>query len=128
MQRLLVKYKRFIEIIATFPLHTAVPTLDVDLGWHTHQLSTKAYFDYTFVHCKKFIDHDDKLDEDALSTGFEWTSKTYEKLFQEVYSECTCWYCEGMVLRPNPYLNTSDYHFSNPSSPCIHGRQDIWYV
>lgn len=95
MNRLLLKYSRFIHIIAANPLHTAVPTLDVDLGWHTHQLSPKQYSDYTLKKCAKFIDHDDKMDEDALSTGFEWTSKTYEKLFQEVYSECTCWYCEG---------------------------------
>ena len=96
MNRLLLKYSRFIHIIATYPLHTAVPTLDVDLGWHTHQLSPKQYLDYTVKKCKKFIDHDDKMEEDVLSTAFEWTSKTYEKVFQEVYSECTCWYCEGM--------------------------------
>jgi hypothetical protein len=95
MNRLLQKYSRFIRIMADNPTNTAVPTLDVDLGWHTHQLSPKQYFDYTNQHCKKFIDHDDKIDEDKLSTAFEWTSKTYEKLYQEVYSECTCWYCEG---------------------------------
>jgi Glycine-rich domain-containing protein-like len=95
MKRLLVKYQRFVQIMATYPLHVAVPTLDVDLGWHTHQLSPKSYYDYTFDKCKKFIDHDDKMDEDQLNTGFEWTSKTYQKLFQGVYSECTCWYCEG---------------------------------
>jgi hypothetical protein len=74
----------------------------VDLGWHTHQLSPKPYYDYTVLKCKKFIDHDDKMDEDALNTGFEWTSKTYQKLFQGVYSECTCWYCEG---KKNPIPN-----------------------
>jgi hypothetical protein len=95
MNRLLTKYARFMVIIQTYPLHTAVPTLDVDLGWHTHQLSPRQYFDYSVHKCKKFIDHDDKMEEDALSSGFEWTSKTYEKHFQEVYSECTCWYCEG---------------------------------
>lgn len=95
MSRLLVKYERFVQIMAAYPLHVAVPTLDVDLGWHTHQLSPKSYYDYTNLKCKKFIDHDDKMDEDALNTGFEWTSKTYQKLFQGVYSECTCWYCEG---------------------------------
>lgn len=102
MNRLLLKYSRFIYIIASYPLHTAVPTLDVDLGWHTHQLSPKQYFYYTVKKCKKFIDHDDKMEEDVLSTAFEWTSKTYEKLFQEVYSECTCWYCEGLSRLPFP--------------------------
>ena len=99
MNRLLQKYARFITIIAQNPLHTAVPTLDVDLAWHTHQLFPKQYYTYTITTCKKFIDHDDKIDEDRLSTGFEWTSKTYEKLFGEVYSECTCWYCEAIRIR-----------------------------
>ena len=98
MNRLLNKYTRFIEIIATFPLESAVPTLDVDLGWHTHQLSPKPYFDFTLSKCRKLIGHDDKMDEDDLSKGFEWTCKTYETLYQEVYSECTCWYCEGKTL------------------------------
>ncbi|KUJ24676.1 uncharacterized protein LY89DRAFT_605468 [Mollisia scopiformis] len=113
MDRLLQKYSRFIHIIATYPSNTAVPTLDVDLGWHTHQLSTKSYFDYTMVKCKKYIDHDDKMDEDALSSGFEWTSKTYEKLFNEVYSECTCWYCEAIrskhISRSNKIFGTSKH-------------------
>ena len=99
MNRLLLKYERYIHIIQTNPLHTAVPTLDVDLGWHTHQLSPKSYFTYTVQKCKKFIDHDDKIDEEKLSTGFEWTSKTYQKLFNEIYSECTCWYCEAIRSR-----------------------------
>lgn len=43
-----------------------------------------------------FIDHDDKIEENKLSTAFEWTSKTYQKLFNSLYSECTCWYCEAV--------------------------------
>lgn len=96
MARLLTKYIRFMGIIAANPLHVAVPTLDVDLAWHTHQLSPKAYYIYTVETCKKFIDHDDKIAEDKLSDAFEWTSKTYEKYYNEVYSECTCWYCEAI--------------------------------
>lgn len=66
MSRLILKYSRFIHIMAKNPLHTVVPTLDVDLGWHTHQLSPKSYYDYTTKACTKFIDHDDKISEDAL--------------------------------------------------------------
>lgn len=104
MDRLLMKYARFMQIIATNPLNVAVPTLDVDLGWHTHQLSPQPYYAYTVKMCRKFIDHDDKIDENALSTNFEWTSKTYQKLYREVYSECTCWYCECSFPIPStPY-------------------------
>jgi hypothetical protein len=34
------------SIISENPKHTAVPTLDVDLAWHTHQLSPKPYYEY----------------------------------------------------------------------------------
>jgi len=44
----------------------------------------------------RFIDHDDKIEENKLSDAFEWTSKTYQKIFAELYSECTCWYCEAI--------------------------------
>lgn len=113
MDRLLIKYTRFINIISLYPLHVAVPTLDVDLAWHTHQLSPRPYFDYTTNKCRKFIDHDDKMDEDVLSSSFEWTSKTYQKLYREVYSECTCWYCEGKI----PSCSISRPNLTNYSNP-----------
>lgn len=94
MARLTTKYERFIAIMAENPTKTCVPTLDVDLAWHTHQLSPSAYYAYTTSRTTKFIDHDDKIDEDKLATSFEWTMKKYQEKYAEVYSECTCWYCE----------------------------------
>lgn len=94
MSRLLTKYERFFAIMAANPKNTAVPTLDVDLAWHTHQLSPSNYYAYSISKTSKFIDHDDKIDEDKLSSSFEWTSKVYQDKYGEVYSECTCWYCE----------------------------------
>lgn len=96
MTRLLTEYTRYIGLIARYPTQVAVPTLDVDLAWHTHQLSPASYYAYTISQTGKFINHDDKIEETKLSTAFEWTSKTYEKHFNELYSECTCWYCESI--------------------------------
>lgn len=95
MKRLLVKYKNFLMLMRRYPSDIAVPTLDVDLAWHTHQLDPAAYYGYTTTHNKVFIDHDDKIAEIKLNQAFEWTSKMYQEEFNEVYSECTCWYCEG---------------------------------
>jgi hypothetical protein len=105
--RLLVKYHRFMDIMKANPSQVAVPTLDVDLAWHTHQLSPSAYYRYTVGKMARFVDHDDKIDQDTLSRQFEWTSKAYQDLYGEVYSECTCWYCEG---------ESHPRHFS-PSKP-----------
>lgn len=85
MIRLITKYTRFIHIISKNSLHTVVPTLDVDLGWHTHQLSPKSYYDYTMKTCTKFIDHDDKISEDALEyvvpflTAFEMPPPSFDE-------------------------------------------------
>lgn len=95
MTSLITKYGRFINIMVTNPGKVVVPTLDVDLAWHTHQLSCKGYYDYTVKRTGRFVDHDDKIDENKLNDAFEWTTKKYQALYKEVYSACTCWYCES---------------------------------
>ncbi|KAK2775485.1 hypothetical protein FQN53_003115 [Emmonsiellopsis sp. PD_33] len=98
MNRLLAKYAVFFNIICANPGRMAVPTLDVDLAWHTHQLSPRFYFFYSTHHAVgRFIDHDDKVAEAKLSDAFEWTSKQYQRLTHgKIYSECNCWYCEAI--------------------------------
>ncbi|GJN75779.1 hypothetical protein PLICBS_009885 [Purpureocillium lilacinum] len=128
MQRLIKKYKRFITIMHLNPTHVAVPTLDVDLAWHTHQLSPIAYYHHTVELSSKFIDHNDKMDESKLSAAFEWTSKKYQEMFNEVYSECTCWYCEtlrsAMVSSVGKFLGSRDqkiadeFHSSGAAKLC----------
>ncbi|KAH7139670.1 hypothetical protein B0J13DRAFT_527345 [Dactylonectria estremocensis] len=98
MARICVKYQRFVAIMADNGSRLIVPTLDVDLAWHTHQLSPSAYYAYTKAVTKKFVRHDDKVDEDDLHDGFERTSKIYQEKYGEVYSECTCWYCESVRM------------------------------
>ncbi|RYP55715.1 hypothetical protein DL771_012456 [Monosporascus sp. 5C6A] len=89
MTRLIRKYRRFTNIMARNPDHLVVPTLDIDLAWHTQQLTPSVYFDWMVNETKKFIDHDDRVDEVKLTSAFEWTSKTYQEEYKEVYSECT---------------------------------------
>lgn len=95
MKRLVIKYTRFVTIMKD-SINMAVPTLDVDLAWHTHQLNPLSYLEYTVKQTGQFVDHDDKVAETKLTDAFAWTSKTYQKLFNEPYSECTCWYCEAI--------------------------------
>jgi hypothetical protein len=98
MKRLISKYSIFFRIICDNPTRVAVPTLDVDLAWHTHQLSPARYYSYSYTQTKgRFIDHDDKIEEKKLSDAFEWTSKQYQHMTGgQVYSECICWYCEAI--------------------------------
>ncbi|PYI01980.1 hypothetical protein BO78DRAFT_472964 [Aspergillus sclerotiicarbonarius CBS 121057] len=120
MDRLIQKYHIFFTIMSANPRRMAVPTLDVDLAWHTHQLTTPSrYFTFSLHRTQLsnsgapiFLDHDDKVDETVLSDGFAWTSKIYKKLTGgQIYSECTCWYCEAIrapdLLTPSlPFTST----------------------
>lgn len=92
--RVILKYQRFYEIMK--PGQMAVPTLDIDLAWHTHQLMPTEYWKYTIAKKDRFVDHDDKVSEHKLSDAFAKTSATYQAMFNEPYSECTCWYCEAI--------------------------------
>ena len=117
MKRLIVKCDRFVGIMASRDCRMAVPTLDVDLAWHTHQLSPYNYMMYTVKTTKQFVDHDDKVVETALNDSFEWTSKRYQKLYGEPYSECTCWYCEAVreshMSSVSKLFNTSSNKVAN---------------
>ncbi|RGP81218.1 hypothetical protein FLONG3_600, partial [Fusarium longipes] len=73
MNRCCVKYKRFIKILSKNPRSVVVPTLDIDLAWHTHQLSPLAYYHYTTRKASMFVRHDDKIEDNKLNDGFEWT-------------------------------------------------------
>ncbi|KAI5785788.1 hypothetical protein EDC01DRAFT_188398 [Geopyxis carbonaria] len=90
------RYGRFFELFAAHRGHTLVPTLDVDLAWHTHQLHPAAYRDYCLAAAKRFIDHDDQLPTGTLDTGFEDTERWFEERFGREYGGCFCWVCEGV--------------------------------
>jgi len=96
MDRLIQKYTRFIHLMSLNADKTAVPTLDVDLAWHTHQLAPQSYYRYSKFKTRKLIAHDDKIEETKLSDAFAWTSKKYQDTYGEPYSACTCWYCEAI--------------------------------
>ncbi|KAJ5492704.1 hypothetical protein N7539_001450 [Penicillium diatomitis] len=133
--RLIDKYRIFVKIMMENPSKMAVPTLDVDLAWHTHQLQPQRYFRYTTEPKDAttrfqpiFIDHDDKVAEDKLSDAFEWTTKMYRRITGgDVYSECTCWYCEA-TRAPDLYqrffrLGSTSRALNNAQT--LHDRRDI---
>lgn len=100
------KYGVFFQIMAKNKNHAVVPTLDVDLVWHTHQLSPARYYAFSTAQIDGiFVDHDDKIDEIKLSDAFTWTSEQYQKLTGgKIYSECICWYCEAVRASHNEGL------------------------
>ncbi|KAK6459413.1 uncharacterized protein RJT20DRAFT_15825 [Scheffersomyces xylosifermentans] len=104
----IIRYSRFFELLTKGDLkHMLVPTLDIDLIWHTHQLGVQYYF----TDCMKsengsVIDHDDKVDNTRLHMCFELTTRLYKRKFNQEYSICFCWYCVCIRNRAQSKLKT----------------------
>ena len=122
MSRLCTKYSRFMTLMMD-KTHMAVPTLDVDLAWHTHQLTPDGYMRYSLSQTSQFIDHDDKVAEAKLNDAFAWTSKTYAARFGEPYSECTCWYCEAVRESHTSAASRLFNRRQAPASNMLHGAE-----
>ena len=136
------RYMRFFQLM-TLVSSMLVPTLDIDLVWHTHQLRGNLYFKACWNSKRaSVIDHDDKIDLSRLDDGFERTSRLYRRSFGKEYLICLCWYClrhrsksknvlsRVLSRRPTPYKGYCDpTHLSThntitlPSVQCLKDRQ-----
>lgn len=125
MQRCVLKYGRFFDIMVKNPRNIAVPTLDVDLAWHTHQTHTLSYYAYSNRLAVQLIDHDDKIEESKLNTFFTWTSKTYQDKYGEPYSECTCWYCEAVRESHTSSVSRLFKTSSSRAQEKLHDAEDV---
>lgn len=135
--RIIKKYHIFfVQIMLKYPKKMAVPTLDVDLVWHTHQLAPSRYHEFSTEQnlrshnrpVRILKGHDDKVEEHKLSKGFEWTSKMYRRAtVGEIYSECTCWYCEA-TRAPDLYnrlFTVGSASRARDTADDMHDRADI---
>ncbi|KAJ5606308.1 hypothetical protein N7510_009089, partial [Penicillium lagena] len=98
--RLVDKYSIFFSIMKKNPKQMAVPTLDVDIAWHTHLLSPAKYYTYSSTAATKphLFSHDDPVDPWQMHLAFIDTSKEYRKATSgAIYSECACWYCATII-------------------------------
>ncbi|KAL0564519.1 hypothetical protein V5O48_017528 [Marasmius crinis-equi] len=86
----IVRYHRFMELLASSPESFFVPTLDIDLAWHTHQLMPSKYKKDYLAYVGRFVDHDDKVETNKLSTSFDDTSRAWKKRFGQCYTHCGC--------------------------------------
>lgn len=98
MENGLKRYNNFFHLFAR-SFDMLVPTLDIDLFWHTHQLSFYYYFKSCQAIGRSFIDHNDKVDQTHLDNSFEKTAKLYRSKYKEDYTFCTCWYCMAVKDR-----------------------------
>jgi hypothetical protein len=89
------------------PLSFFVPTLDIDLVWHTHQLMPSKYQQDSESYVGRFIDQfvhsrihaqlsdppfpsDDKVEGLRLSSAFDITCRSWKSRFNVDYTHCGC--------------------------------------
>ncbi|CAG8618757.1 14121_t:CDS:2 [Cetraspora pellucida] len=80
-----VRYHKFL-LLQKDANRCFVPTLDIDLCWHTHMLHAPLYRNFTKNHMNRIINHDDTLSKSTLSNGFAETSSAWYKKFNEPYT------------------------------------------
>ncbi|KAG6433557.1 hypothetical protein SASPL_105171 [Salvia splendens] len=89
-----------------------VPTYDIDLIWHTHQLHPASYSEDLVKYMGRILEHDD-TDSDRskgqkLDVGFTGTNMTFEDLFGRRYWRAGAMY-KGVAPSPvrlSPYSGT----------------------
>lgn len=64
--------------MSSSPASFFVPTLDIDLAWHTHQLRSVKYNSDCFAYVERYVDHNDRVEEDRLSNAFDITCRAWE--------------------------------------------------
>lgn len=95
--RAIERYIKFLKLFRLYPKTMLVPTLDIDLVWHTHQCSPSQYDTDMMKVAGRLVDHDDKLGEGILNPGFTKTRDLYRIRFGREYQVCNCWDCEALL-------------------------------
>lgn len=110
----LARYKGFLYLIKRnlerFMNRFCVPTYDIDLIWHSHQLNPGSYCKDLVAAVGKVLEHDD-TDSDRssgkkLNVGFEATTKQWEVTFGSRYWKAGAMYRGNapspLTLSPRP--------------------------
>ncbi|CAG8524716.1 9004_t:CDS:2, partial [Gigaspora margarita] len=63
-----------------------VPTLDIDLGWHTYMLYPPLYRSFTSKLTSRIINHDDTIPRPTLKEALTFTAKAWYEKYQETYT------------------------------------------
>ncbi|KAF8202036.1 hypothetical protein K438DRAFT_1491970, partial [Mycena galopus ATCC 62051] len=84
----IARYHAFLDLMWDFPKSFFVPTLDIDLVWHTHQLMTTVYARDTSTHLDRYIDHNDKVEESRLANSFDDTCRKWKNKYGLNYTDC----------------------------------------
>ncbi|KAI8140519.1 hypothetical protein BJV82DRAFT_671595 [Fennellomyces sp. T-0311] len=75
--RAIRQYFMFLKIMVAYENQIMVPTLEIDLAWHTHMLHPQPYRAFTFKHITAMINHDDTISPETLREYADGTDKAW---------------------------------------------------
>ncbi|KAI9250523.1 hypothetical protein BDA99DRAFT_209677 [Phascolomyces articulosus] len=73
------QYNEFLKMIMMYPSQVMVPTLEIDLAWHTHMLHPAAYRIFTFKYTGQYVNHDDNIVPERLKQFADGTDKVWRE-------------------------------------------------
>lgn len=92
----LERYKKFLYLRQQLPKEFLVPTYDVDLFWHAHQLNPWAYKHDMVKYTGDLFDHDDSVTDRSkgskLYNADKRTRDLWRQFFNDAYSKCGAMY------------------------------------
>ncbi|KAG8817991.1 hypothetical protein FRC19_010963 [Serendipita sp. 401] len=88
--RAIARYHAFLDLMSAKPGSFLVPTIDIDLIWHTHQLSSAAYRVDTVRLLGRTPNHDDAVQPVTLQSAYDNTAAAWKARFGVAYSVCGC--------------------------------------
>lgn len=90
LEHALLRYHCFLDLTAASPNLMAVPTLDIDLIWHSHQLMGGRYGVDCDIYIGRRVDHPLATEESILSTALDDTYRAWQSRFHIPYMQCGC--------------------------------------
>ncbi|RDB24427.1 hypothetical protein Hypma_008478 [Hypsizygus marmoreus] len=90
LKHAIARYHAFLDLMSSSPASFFVPTLDIDLVWHTHQMMGSKYDTHCLLLVRRLVDHDDKVEETKLSSAFDMTCRAWNTRFGYEYTHCGC--------------------------------------
>lgn len=81
----LLRYRAWVALVS-LKAGVLVPTLDIDLCWHTHMLSCSYYWDMIST-VGLFLDHEDKVEKKDMDEAASKTEYIWKHVFGQPYAE-----------------------------------------
>jgi hypothetical protein len=91
LSKAISRYQKFLQLMKIKNSITGkhiplVPTLDIDLAWHTHQLFPQSYRAWCRENIGRAINHDDTFGRETITDGLRSTSLAWLEEYGEAYT------------------------------------------